>query len=71
MTIWRTIFLNSINELDKSNFGCHWTKDEFYHLSMEFIYNDISERGRHGNIQFLFKVEIDVNHVDRLSTIKK
>ena len=70
MIIYRAIYLNSTNEIDKSNFGCHWTKDEFYANSIEFMYNDISEKGRKGATQYLFKTEIDKNQINELATIK-
>ena len=70
MIIYRSIYLNSINELNKLNFGCHWTTDESYTNSMEFIYNDISENGRQGDIKFVFKAEVNENQIDRRSTIK-
>jgi hypothetical protein len=70
MKIYRAIYLNSIDELDKSNFGCHWTKDEHYAYSIEFMYNDISEKGRKGNSQFLFMTKIDEKQINELATIK-
>ena len=70
LTIYRAIYLNSVNEIDKSNFGCHWTKDEFYANSIEFMYNDISEKGRQGKTQFLFKTEVDKSQIDKIATIK-
>ncbi|WP_158009590.1 hypothetical protein [Tenacibaculum todarodis] len=69
MKIYRAIYLNSIKELDKSNFGCHWTKDEHYAYSIEFMYNDISEKGRNGKTQFLFMSKIDKNQINELATI--
>jgi hypothetical protein len=70
MIIYRAIYLNSVNEIDKLNFGCHWTNDEFYANSIEFMYNDISEMGRQGNTQFLFKTEVNKNQIDKISTTK-
>ncbi|TCL62494.1 hypothetical protein EV196_11335 [Mariniflexile fucanivorans] len=70
MIIYRAIYLNSFDKLDKLNFGCHWTKDELYLTSIEFLCNDISEKGRQGKIQFLFKTKINENQINELATAK-
>ena len=70
MEIWRAIFLDSINELDKSNFGCHWTKDDLYYLSMEFTYHDISEKNRKGKNLYLFQTSVSENQIDKKATQK-
>lgn len=68
--IWRTIFADSINEIDFQNFGCHWTKDEFYSIGIEFTSNDISDRKRKGKAQFQFKTIISLDQVN-ISATKK
>jgi len=64
ITAWRAIYLDEIEQLDINNFGCHWTFDEFYCNSVEFIYNNISNKKRLGKIQFLFKASINKNLID-------
>ncbi len=69
ITIWRAIYLNKIEDLDLHNFGCHWTKDEYYCIgTTEFPTNDISASKRKGEIQFLFKAKIAENLIDKKRT---
>lgn len=70
MIIYRAIFLNSITELNLSNFGCHWTKDESYPSSVQFTTNDISKKRRQGTIKFIFKTRIKKSQINISATIK-
>ena len=70
MKIWRAIFLNSVEELDINNFGCHWSKNEHYSNGTNFFYENISDFKRIGGKIFLFETTVSPEQIDNISTKK-
>ena len=68
--IWRAIFLKSVNDLDKANFGCHWSKNEHFSYGITFLNENISDYKRVGEKMFLFQTDIITKQIDVESTNK-